>query len=286
MISMIDVFIKRYPVPIYFALVFIFSWGAGLLVIDPEAFPLSFERVGRIGALVYIGILAGPCLTGLLLTGLIEGQAGFRELLLRLRRWRVGAIWYALALLPPVVMTATSLLLSFISSDFRPALFASNDKTGLVMRAVGPSLMVGFLEEIGWTGFAVPRLRSRHSIIVTGLIVGLLWGAWHFPLFWEANTFSATLPFAILFARLFSWLPAFRVLMVWVYDHTRSLLVVMLMHAVLVANQFMLLPAAPIGMNLLTHIIGLAAAMWLLLVAIAVANRGELFRQQARTRPT
>ena len=56
---MIDVFIKRYPVPTYFALVFIISWCAGLFIIGPEAFPLSFERVGRIEALVYIGILAG-----------------------------------------------------------------------------------------------------------------------------------------------------------------------------------------------------------------------------------
>ena len=282
-ISTIQAFIKRRPVMTYFALVFVISWGAGVLIVGPGAFPLSWERFERLGALLYIGILAGPSLAGILLTGLIDGRAGLRELLARLCRWRVGASWYALALLPALVITATILLLSLVSSDFRPALIESNDKSGIVMLVVGLSLMFGFFEEIGWTGFAVPRLRSRHAVMTTGLTVGLVWGAWHFPLFWEGNTFSAALPLAILLARLFSWLPAFRVLMVWIHDRTGSLLVVMLMHATLVATQLILMPEALTGADLLTHIGVLPAVMWLLLAAVALANRGQFSRPPLRS---
>lgn len=282
MISAIDAFIRRHPVPIYFALVFAISWGAVLLIVGPGGFPPSWERFERLGVLLYIGILAGPCLASILLTGLIDGRAGLRELLARLCRWRVGASWYAFALLPALLMTATFLLLWLVDSAFRPGLIESSDKTGIVMRAVGPSLMFGIFEEIGWTGFAVPRLRSRHGVLTTGLIVGLVWGGWHFPLFWEGDTFSGILPLAILLARLFSWLPAFRVLMVWIYDRTGSLFVVMLMHAVLVANQFILRSKPLTAAHQLTHIVASAVTMWLLLAAVAVASRGQLSRQPAR----
>jgi membrane protease YdiL (CAAX protease family) len=74
--------------------------------------------------------------------------------------------------------------MSLVSADFRPAFLDSDDKTGILMHALGPALLVGSFEEIGWTGFAAPHLRARHSILTTGLAVGVVWGAWHFPLFW------------------------------------------------------------------------------------------------------
>jgi membrane protease YdiL (CAAX protease family) len=112
--------------------------------------------------------------------------------------------------------------------------------------------VVGCFEEIGWTGFAAPHLRARHSILTTGLAVGVVWGAWHFPLFWEGDSFSATLPLAILVIRLFSWLPPFRVLLVWVHDRTRSLPVVMLMHAAVSFVSIALPPETLTGAHLLT----------------------------------
>ena len=56
--------------------------------------------------------------------------------------------------------------------------------TGIVKRFVVTGhanmagLMVGIFEELGWTGFAIPRLRLRYNVFTTGIIVGLVWGAW------------------------------------------------------------------------------------------------------------
>jgi MFS family permease len=94
----------------------------------PGGLPLKAEEFARQGALLYVAILAGPCVAGLLLTGLVDGSPGLREVLTRLRRWRVGARWYIVALLPGLAMTATTLLLSLVSSGFRPAVLDSSDK--------------------------------------------------------------------------------------------------------------------------------------------------------------
>ena len=148
--------------------------------------------------------------------------------------------------------------------------------------AVG--LVVGILEELGWTGFAIHRLRLRYGVLATGLIVGVLWGAWHFPLFfWGSDTYSGGLPPALVLAvQLFSFLPAFRVLMVWVYDRTGSLLVAMLMHASQVVCTLSLAPLAIAGVPLVTSDLVFAAALWVVVAAVALANRGHLSRQPLR----
>jgi membrane protease YdiL (CAAX protease family) len=166
-----------------------------------------------------------------------------------------------------------ALLLSLISSDFRPTILDSRAKSGILLGAIGPALLVGSLEEIGWTGFAAPHLRSRHSTLATGLIIGIVWGAWHFPLFWQPDSFSAPLAVGILLTMLFSWLPPFRVLLVWVHDRTQSLPVVMLMHAAVSFVAITVHPEGLTGTRLLTSLLVSPAAMWLLLVMVVAANR-------------
>jgi membrane protease YdiL (CAAX protease family) len=266
----IQTFIKRHSMLTYYTLVFVISWAGVILVVGPGGFPGTIEEFMTIGPVVYLAMLAGPSVAGLLLTGLLYGRAGFRELLSRLLKWRVGARWYVAALLTaPLLMTAIPLALSLFSPEFLPVIFTTDDKASLLLSGLAAGLMVGIFEELGWTGFAIPRLRQRHGVFATGLIVGFLWGAWHFLLFWDSGSFSGALPLALLLMRLFSWLPAYRVLMVWVYDRTESLLVAMLMHASLTASQliFMSLPVSAV--SLLTSILGLAAALWIAVAAVA-----------------
>jgi membrane protease YdiL (CAAX protease family) len=269
-------FIRSHPVLTYFALVFMISWGGGFLVVGPGGLPLRAEEFASLGASMYLAILAGPFLAGILLTGIVGGRPGLRELITRLRRWRVGWRWYAIALLPALVMAGMPLLLALVSPGFRPSILDSSDKTGIVMLTIGPAFLVGVFEEIGWTGFAVPSLRLRHSVVATGLVVGVGWAAWHFPLFWQSDSFSGTLPLVILLTALFSWLPAFRVLLVWVHDHTQSLPVVMLMHALVSFVTIVLAPESLTGVRLLTSILVSAAGMWLLVAVVAMANGWRL----------
>ena len=274
--SAIEAAIRRHPVLIYFALVFIISGGGILLVVGPRGFPLDPTQFASFGPVLYAASLAGPCVAGTLLTVLVGGWSGLLNLIARLGRWRTGWKWYAVALLPALVLTAIALLMSLISSDFRPAILDSSVKSGILLGALGPALLVGSLEEIGWTGFVVPHLRTRYSVFATGLAVGVGWGAWHFPLFWQPDSFSGVLPLAILLTMLFSWLPPFRVLLVWVHDRTQSLPVVMLMHAAVSFVSITVRPEGLTGTRLLTSLLVPPAAMWLLLAMIGATNRWQL----------
>lgn len=265
----------------FFVLAIAISWGFLAWALGPGAFPAPAERLQSVGA--GLAILAGPSLAALLLIAVTEGAAGLRRLGSRLVRWRVRPIWYAVALLTaPVLATLVSLALSLVSRDYLPAVLTSDAKAALVGTALASALMIAVFEELGWTGYAAPRLLDRFGVPATGVAIGLLWGAWHFPLFWERASFAGPLGVALLAARLFSWLPPFRVLMVWVYDRTESLLVVTLMHVGLVVATLVFQPVVA-GRELLIYILVWAAALWLLVAAVAavpraMARRGRVGR--------
>jgi uncharacterized protein len=145
--------------------------------------------------------------------------------------------------------------------------------------------VVGIFEELGWTGFAVPKLRRQYGVLATGLIVGVLWASWHLlGQVWAPGASAGALPLAILLLDPF-FMVGYRVLMVWVYGHTGSLLVAILMHMGLTASALILSPpgfAGIAGWPLLTFDLVWAAAVWLIVAAVVVANRAHLSRQPLR----
>ena len=276
--------IKRHPVAAYYALVFAISWGGILILVGPGGIPGTGVQVERLMPFVLLALFAGPSVAGILMTCLVSGWAGLRELLSRLLRWQVGARWYAAALLPaPLLVTAVLLALALRSPEFLPGIATTDDKVGLLLFGIAWGLIGGgFLEELGWTGFAVPRLRLEYSALATGLIAGLLWGAWHFLVaFWASHSLSGGHSLAIFVAGFLVFyagaLPAYRVLMVWVYDRTGSLLLAMLMHASLSASTLILQPLAT-GVPYLTWNLVLVAALWVVVAVVAVTSRGQLVR--------
>ena len=279
-------FIQRHQLFSFYVLAFAISWAGILLLIGgPANFPGTSDQIHNLFLPVMLAWLAGPSLASMLMTGLVSGRTGYRELLSRILRWRVGARWYAVALLTaPLVYIALCFGLSLIWPEFISGIFVTNDKTGLLLMGLAYGLLGGgLLEELGWTGFAVPRFRATQSILLTGLSVGLLWGAYHFSvIFWATNPSpSGPLGIAILFAQLFAWLPAYRVLMVWVYEHTQSLLLAMLMHASLTAGMLTLQPQGPLMMSgpmLLIWLVAFAATWWVILGVVALATAGQLTR--------
>jgi membrane protease YdiL (CAAX protease family) len=277
--------VARHPVATYFVLTFLISWGGLLVVLGPGAFTGATAPTEGLLPLVYLAMFAGPSVAGILMTGLVDGRAGFHVVRSRLLKWRVDVRWYVVALLTaPLVVTAVLLPLSLSSAGFLPAVFASDDKVSLLAIGLAAGLMTGLCEELGWTGFVIPRLRLRYGILTTGLIVGLLWGAWHFPLF-SGGDVSGAFPFALFLpVQLFTFLPAYRVLMVWVYNRTGSLLVAMLMHVSLTASTLILQPLDVAGMRAVTYDLVLAAALWLLIAALATANGRQLSRSPLRPR--
>ena len=252
---------------IYFLLVFALSWGGMLIAVGLSGIPANPEQSAMMLVYAYVAMLAGPAVAGILLTGLLDGRSGLRDLGSRLLKWRVGVRWYAIALLtPPLLIAATLLVLSLVSPEFLPRLYTEQDKAFHFQFSIVAGLMVGIFEELGWTGFAVPRMRLHYGVLKTGLILGFIYAAWNFPVVYGVSTETSSngsLPMALFMpAVLFTWLPAYRVFMVWGYEGTGSLLVAILMHASLITWWRIFTPLTLTGASLVAFYLLFTAAMW------------------------
>jgi membrane protease YdiL (CAAX protease family) len=133
----------------------------------------------------------------------------------------------------------------------------------------------GFLEEIGWTGFAFPKLRLQMNALGAGVVVGLLWSVWHLPVIDYLGTATPHgaywLPFFVTFSAAMT---AMRVLISWIYVNTRSVLLAQLMH---VSSTGSLVIFSPPGVTAGQEVMwyGVYAIMLGLAVAIVVKVFGR-----------
>ena len=165
-------------------------------------------------------------LAGFVVAGVEGGKPAVRELLSRGRIWRVGIGWWLLALLFPLVPALGALHLTKLHTD-QPIDWSSLGPWYSVI----PSMLLlivfaGLGEEFGWRGFAVPRLRTRHTALITALIIGGFHAVWHIPLFLvkgEAYNILATeIGFLPAFLGYACLVLALSVEIIWIFENTRG----------------------------------------------------------------
>ncbi|MGQ9801877.1 MAG: CPBP family glutamic-type intramembrane protease [Candidatus Saccharicenans sp.] len=280
-------FLKKHPVLSYYFLVFAISWGGILILIGgPGNIPGTKEQAEKLFIPALLVIFAGPFFSGILMNFLVDGWEGLRQLLWRLLQWRVKARWYAVAILTgPVLVAAVLFTLSIFDRAFLPGIVTTRDKIEPVLFGISWGLIGGgLLEETGWTGFAVPELRRRHSILSTGLIVGVLWGIWHFMIaFWASDYLGGSNSWLMFVAGFLAFyliaLPAFRVLLVLVFDSTGgNLPVIMLMHAFLSAGTLIFQPSAGGAVAFIWNSV-LGVVLWIVVAIVAAKSRGLLLKK-------
>lgn len=196
----------------------------------------------------------GPGLAAYLVLRAADREGAERRLFGPLLRWRVGLGWYLVA----TVGYATIWLLT--------AAISAEVTLGDADLALVPGLLATFAialvaavpEELGWRGFAQPRLQSRHSALASGLIVGVLAALWHLPLLLNLDSPMSDYPLVPYLL----YVPALSVVYAWLFNSTAgSLVVVTIFHAATNASEgFVALDAV---------------AMWLVVVALVVAFGSE-----------
>ncbi|MFN0048803.1 MAG: CPBP family intramembrane glutamic endopeptidase [Cytophagales bacterium] len=294
--SLLKKLFTKYPVPTYYLLTFLISWG-GLVLMVGGIDKVSSKPTDVAFLLLYFVTVAGPFVAALLLTGLYEGKKGYRELFSRLLKWRVPSKWYAVALLiAPITVFATLFALSLVFPVFMPGIFSSgnspvatmfglegSDKITLLLLVLMLGLFNGFVEELGWTGFATHKLKLHENIISNGIILGIMWGLWHLLSNYigsAAGAGNVPLPLYISLL-LFTFLPPFRILMMWVYKHTGSLFIAILMHASLDIFWLLSTPLLITGKERVIWYAIWAVVLWciVVIVSIAIFNKKTILLQ-------
>jgi membrane protease YdiL (CAAX protease family) len=223
--------LKRVQLPLFFLFSLIISWAiwiplAAIKMSNPAA-------VAATGSPVNILAVWGPGLSAMILSLLIAGKAGLRTLFRPIRIWRVGALWYLFVLLYPAALKLaaygidTALGRSY-RLTFMPITHYFSPQQAMIMvpAAFIAAVPNALGEELGWRGFALPRLQEKLNALGASVVLGILWGIWHIPM-WVMT--SGTTGIHELASMLN--IAGAAILFTWVYNGTRgSLLLAWLFH--------------------------------------------------------
>ena len=223
---------KRNALVLYFILTYAISWSFMI----PVALTAQGLVKWQVPYSLYYFASFGPLSAALIVTALIEGLPGIRQLLGRLLKWQVGIGYYVFAVLFPIGFFALAVLANRIVTgelaDLR--LLGEVDYLPYLtpLGVLGIWLVTyGMGEETGWRGFALPHLQRTHSAASATLILAIFWAGWHLPAFFFRDTYidMGILGFPLFFFQMLFTTMVFT----WLYNSTGgSLLLVVLFHAV------------------------------------------------------
>ncbi len=209
---------KRHPLGTFFGLTFALTWAAMVAWLRGGGEDIPWFTFG-------------PMVTALIVTALVGGKDGLKALLRRQVQWRVSIGWYAVAIGLPIALELVTVALNVAMGAHAPTWDVMRSwptilgMTALYMVFSGP---LG--EELGWRGFALPRLLERfaahpYGALIASLILGVIHAAWHLPMFLVGEMDVPSILGTIIGA----------VLVTWLVQHTQgSVLLAVLFHA---ANQ-------------------------------------------------
>jgi CAAX protease family protein len=255
--------VRRHPLISFFVLTYVATWSLWCpLVIfgDRVPRPLGFV-LATLGSLV-------PSALGLLFVGLLRGRSGVRTLLGRLVHARIGLRWY-LAVLALTMLAPLAVGVSILVGGETPVV--DNTILGILFLfafMIFPGSALG--EELGWRGFALPRMQVRQSALKASLVLGILWGSWHLPLWLrvtESHPISLYVPFVLAVI-------ASSVICTWLYNNTGgSLLIIVLYHAAI--NLPITVLISPLGSQQAQPFLIYVALMVITAVAVVIASGSE-----------
>ena len=157
-----------------------------------------------------------PTLLGIILTWKKDGLSGLRKLGQRIIQFRLGWRWYMFTLLIVIAGTVGQISINnLLGNTFDGNLFLTQLGSFLPLLILGP-----LSEEIGWRGYALPRLQTRWNALTSSVIVGVIWGLWHLPLFMMVGTSQHEL--GMSFIGFLIGMNANSIFYTWLYNNTKQ----------------------------------------------------------------
>jgi len=237
------------------------AWGIlGLYVFLPERMGALFGQLSGNHPLFFLAVYA-PAIGALTIVVRAGGATGLKRFLGRALLWRCTTAWYAFLIIGvPLIFIGGSALRGNLFTEPFPFMSFHTLLAALVLAAIkGP------MEEFGWRGLALPLLQRKLAPVWAGLVLGVIWGLWHFPAFLLSGTQQSEWSFMAFFAGCL----AISVVATALFNRSRgSILLSALFHFQLMN------PVFPDAQPYDTYLLIIAAAL------IVWSNRKEMFTKE------
>jgi uncharacterized protein len=233
--------VRRVQLPLFFALAYLITWsiqipayfyahGRGELLTN-EANVVTFQDafLGTVSpAFLWVFLLFvfsfGPTIAGLIVIGLAQGRAGYRELGARLGRVRVPGKYVVAVFLIPVALSLAAIAVGFVLNGFQPFPYEPLVPIALAIPfLIYLLIFTGLAEEIGWRGCALPELQRRHTAEKASWILGIAWGLWHLPSNLMAPFLAGQLTIPIALATVLGLtlgIVGWTIVLTWIFNST------------------------------------------------------------------
>jgi membrane protease YdiL (CAAX protease family) len=273
---------SKRPLFYYVLLTYVFSW---LMVLPAILFQWGFIR----GDYTF-GLMAkqwiGPALAAIIMTRIVDGKAGSKILRDRCLQWKAGWKWYLFILVGiPLLILLAVILLPGVFAGFKGV--PSNLLSSYLYYFIAIFIGVGLPEEIGWRGFALPRMQPRYGPLWGAVLLGIIWAFWHLPFFLlpdhGGGPGTPWSTFLLNFGLFFLWIVSLSIVFSWVFNHTRgSVFIASLLHTSIDAPQLVWLPLfLAVGVSNTASgetwsTVAMLAVFGVLAILILIFTRGKL----------
>ena len=277
---------RQHPLFSFFFMAYAFSW----IIFIPYVLS-QWGILPKTPFYIWFHVLHtfGPALAAVIMINLIDGKAGIHHLRQRIRAWRAGGRWYLFILMgiPALIilgiMVQPGALASF--QGLSPNLLVAYPLTFVAVWFGGGPLG----EEIGWRGFALPRMQPRYGPLRGTLLLGVLWAFWHLEDFLTptqgGGPGAGLAAFFRIFPLFFLMVIALAIILTWVFNHTRgSVFIAITAHASVDNPELVLVPlflTVDYTSLILAGLVGFGVAALL----IVLLTRGRLGYQPSPEQP-
>lgn len=233
-----------------------------------------------------------PSIAGFIMAYRQNGREGLRDLGKRFIQFNLGLKWYLIIIaIPLVVQVGIGFVYWLQGGQFTPSELLS--QPAALLATLIPVFLFGPLsEEFGWRGFAQDRVQARWGFLQGNVLLGLMWGFWHLPLFFVAGSGQQQAGNPLLvFPSYVVWVVSMTMLFAWVYNHTnRSIWGAMLFHFM---NNFMAVLLLEVADMTPQFMYLTNSVVWFILVVVflmwqrtSVSHRPKQHDEQPYTTPT
>jgi membrane protease YdiL (CAAX protease family) len=273
---------RQHPLLFFFLMAYVFSW----IISTPYVLSAWGILPGDYTVLFILKPFVGPTLAAIIMTGIIEGKVGLVRLRKRLGQRRASWRWYLFILLgiPALILLGIIIQPGVLASfqGLTPRILVSYPVYFVVV-----FFGVALPEEIGWRGFALPRMQPRYGPLWGTLLLGVLWAFWHFLYFLTPDhgggpgTGFATL--LTNFSIFFLTVVLLAIMFTWVFNHTGgSIFISNLIHAAIDTPQLVWIPIFLAAMNETSIDLALLIGLGVPALLIVILTRGRLGYQPSQ----